>query len=58
MFLYVESKLLKVCGLAKTFEAAFTFREEHRNLTNPLSLSLNGSVRVVEFGLSLAFLIT
>lgn len=58
MRLYAELDLLKVCGLAKTFGTDFTFRKEHMNLTNLLSLSLNGSVCVVEFGLSLTFLIT
>ena len=53
MFLYVKLELLKVCGLAKAFETDFTFNEEHMNLANPSSLSLNVSVCVVEFGLSL-----
>lgn len=53
MLLYVELELLKVCGLAKTFETDFTFSEEHMNLANPSPLSLNISVCVVECGLSL-----
>lgn len=46
MFLYVELELLKVCGLAKTFETAFTFSEEPVNLANPSPSSLNVSVSV------------
>lgn len=35
MLLYVELELLKICGLAKTFDTVFTFGEEHMNPAGP-----------------------
>ena len=40
MVLYVKLELLKICGLAKTFETVFTFGEEHMNLASPSILPL------------------
>lgn len=53
IYCYVKLELLKLCGLAKTFEMVFALGEERPNLASPFSFTFHVSVCVVEFGLSL-----
>lgn len=54
----MDLELLKIGGLAKTCETVFTFGEELTIFLVFQPLSLNVSVYVVEFDLSLTVLIT